>query len=168
MRRWPLDFLGGWSATATIDSETPTSAWPQAVLNDLNAKTLPNGDDGYFRQSSQQIGVTATNDYIFGELHNALRDALFAALTAGTVSDAMPLAALPDAPPVEILTSPPTLNDLAALLGINLPNPLPTTPAGLKKLEDDLRNQLKLEAPLAVQGRGEHAVSPEQVQRRSP
>ena len=64
-------FWGGWSPRL-LDSETPTSAWPQAVLDDLNAKKLPNGDDGYFRQSSQQIGVTATNDYIFGELHNAL------------------------------------------------------------------------------------------------
>lgn len=149
-------FWGGWSPRL-LDSETPTSAWPQAVLDDLNAKKLANGDDGYFRQSSQQIGVTATNDYIFGELHNALRDALFSALAASKVSDAMLLAALPDAPPVEILANPPTLDDLAALLGSNLPSPLPTTPAALKKLEDDLRNQLKLEAPLAVQGRGEHA-----------
>lgn len=149
-------FWGGWSPRL-LDSETPVSAWPQAVLDDLNAKKLPNGDDGYFRQSSQQIGVTATNDYIFGELHNALREKLFAALSAGNVSDAMLLSALPDAPPVEILATPPTLDDLAVLLGIKLPSPLPTTPAGLKKLEDDLRDQLKLEAPLAVQGRGEHA-----------
>src|SRR5206468_6439215 len=75
----------------------------------------------------------------------------------GVVSDAMPLSALPDAPPVEILAAPPTLNDLANLLGIPLPNPLPTSAADLKKLEEDLRNRLKLEAPLAVQARPEHA-----------
>ena len=40
---------------------------------------------------------------------------------------------------------------------MQLPNPLPSTPAGRKKLETDLRNKLKLEAPLAVQARPEHA-----------
>src|SRR5436305_7836995 len=70
---------GGWSPRL-LDAETPSTAWPQAVLDDLNAKKLPSGDNGYFRQSGQQIGVTATNDYIFGALHNALRDQLFAAL----------------------------------------------------------------------------------------
>lgn len=147
---------GGWSPRL-LDSETPLTAWPKVVLDDLNAKTLPNGDNGYFRQSGQQIGVTATNDYIFGELHNALRDQLFAALSADKVSDAVALSELPDAPPVEILAAPPTLSDLAALLGIELPSPLPTKPANRKKLEDELRNKLKLEAPLAVQARPEHA-----------
>ena len=46
--------------------------WPATVLADLNTKKLANGDVGYFRQAGQQIGVTATNDFIFGELHNAL------------------------------------------------------------------------------------------------
>jgi len=64
---------------------------------------------------------------------------------------------LPEAPPVEILDAPATLDDLAALLGIALPDPLPTNPAQLKTLEDELRNKLKLEAPLAVQARPEHA-----------
>lgn len=146
-------FFGGWSPRL-LDSETPAGTWPNAVLGDLNAKTLPNGDNGYFRQAGRQIGVTATNDYIFGELHNAMRDRLFAALDAGNVGDAVPLSALPEAPPVEILDTPPTLPDLAALLGVALPNPLPATP---KKLEAELRNKLKLDAPLAVQARPEHA-----------
>jgi hypothetical protein len=80
---------GGWSPRL-LDSETTT--WPPAVLADLNAETLSNGDSGYFRQAGQQIGVTATNDFIFGELHNALREQLFAALTAGQVSEAVDLA----------------------------------------------------------------------------
>ncbi len=147
---------GGWSPRL-LDSETPPAAWPKAVLDDLNAKKLANGDNGYFRQSGQQIGVTATNDYIFGELHNAMRDQLFAAITTPTVSDAVELDTLPDAPPVEILDAPPSLADLAKLLGTALPDPLPTAPADLKKLEDELRNKLKLEAPLAVQARPEHA-----------
>src|ERR1700687_4703249 len=65
---------GGWSPRL-LASET--TAWPSAVLNDLNAKKLPTGDNGYFRQSSQQIGVTATNDFIFGDLHHALRDQVY-------------------------------------------------------------------------------------------
>src|SRR5262249_1252012 len=146
----------GWSPRL-LDSETPGSAWPKAVLDDVNAKKLPTGENGYFRQSGQQIGVTETNDFIFGELHNALREQLFAALRAGQVSDAVDLAALPDGPTVEILDTPLTLADLAALLGVALPSPLPTTPAALKKLEDDLRDKLKLEAPLAVQARPGHA-----------
>src|SRR6266511_590683 len=73
-------FWGGWSPRL-LDSETPASAWPKAVLDDLNAKKLPSRDNGYFRQSGQQIGVTATNDFIFGELHQAMREQLFAALS---------------------------------------------------------------------------------------
>jgi len=144
-------FWGGWSPRL-LDSETAT--WPQAVLDDLNAKKLANGDSGYLRQSGQQIGVTETNDYIFGDLHNALRDVLFDAIESGKVSDAMKLSTLPEAPPVEILDTAPALADLAAMLGIPLPNPLPADTA---KLEKDLRNKLKLEAPLAVQARSGHA-----------
>ena len=144
-------FWGGWSPRL-LDSETVT--WPQGVLDDLNAKKLTNGDSGYFRQSGQQIGVTETNDYIFGDLHNALRDVLFDAIESDKVSDAMKLSTLPEAPPVEILDTAPTLEDLAAMLGIPLPNPLPADTA---KLEKDLRNKLKLEAPLAVQARSGHA-----------
>jgi hypothetical protein len=145
---------GGWSPRL-LDSEM--TRWPAIIRTDLNAKRLATGDAGYFRQAGQQIGVTATNDFIFGELHNAMREQLFAALAAGQVSDAVDLATLPEAPPVEIRETVTTLADLAGLLGVDLPNPLPTTPAGLKQLEADLRNRLKLEAPLAVQARPEHA-----------
>src|SRR6266542_2255110 len=129
-------FWGGWSPRL-LDSETVT--WPQAVLDDLNAKKLANGDSGCFRQSGQQIGVTETNDYIFGDLHTALRDVLFDAIESGKVSEAMKLSSLPEAPPVEILDTPPALADLAAMLGIPLPNPLPADTA---KLEKDLRNKI--------------------------
>jgi len=66
----------------------------------------------------------------------------------------MKLSALPDAPPVEIRNPAPTLDELAALLDIKLPSPLPANTA---KLEQELRNKLKLEAPLAVQARSGHA-----------
>jgi choline dehydrogenase-like flavoprotein len=145
---------GGWSPRL-LDTETRTD-WPQAALDDLNAKKLPNGDNGYFRQSGQQIGVTATNDYIFGELHHAMREQLYSAITANRISGAVDLASLPEAPPVEILDAPPTLDDLAGLLGLAPPNP-PANPAQSQQLEAEMRNKLKLEAPLAVQARPEHA-----------
>lgn len=149
-------FWGGWSPRL-LDSELPKSVWPKAVLDDLTPKNLPDGRKGYFRQSSDQIGVTETNDFIFGDLHHALRRQLFEALSAGKVSDAVDLAALPDHPAVEYRDTPASLGDLAAVLGIDLPNPLPTNPAALAKLEKELRNQVKLEAPLAVQGQPGHA-----------
>ncbi|MDT4737246.1 family 16 glycoside hydrolase [Bradyrhizobium sp. WYCCWR 12699] len=145
---------GGWSPRL-LDTETRTD-WPQAVLDDLNAKKLPNGDNGYFRQSGQQIGVTATNDYIFGELHHGMREQLYSAIIANRISGAVDLAALPEAPPVEILDTPPTLDDLASLLGLTPPNP-PSDPAQSQQIEAEMRNKLKLEAPLAVQARPEHS-----------
>jgi hypothetical protein len=141
-------FWGGWSPRL-LDSET--TSWPAAVLGDLNAKQLPSGDEGYFRQSGRQIGVTETNDFIFGELHNALRDALFAAVQSGSINDAVSLSALPDSAVIEILGTPPTVPELAAMLGIPLPNPIPPN------IQQDLLNKLKLEAPLAVQARPGHA-----------
>ena len=54
---------GGWSPRL-LDSETRTD-WPQAVLDDLNAKKLPNGDNGYFRQSGQQIGRASCRERVY-------------------------------------------------------------------------------------------------------
>lgn len=82
-------FWGGWSPQL-LDSETPTNGnaktpWPGSVKNDLN--------NCYFRQASEQIGVTETNDFIHGELHEALRQQLHAGLK--NVTGAIPLAELP-------------------------------------------------------------------------
>ena len=143
-------FWGGWSPRL-LDAET-AGRWPAAVLNDLNAQKLPNGDLGYFRQSGQQIGVTETNDYIFGALHTTLREVLFDAVNGGSITAAMPLASLPPAPPVELLApTPPTDVQLAEFLGVALPSPVP---AGFRA---EALNKLKLEAPLAVQARSGHA-----------
>jgi choline dehydrogenase-like flavoprotein len=149
-------FWGGWSPRL-LDSELPNSVWPQAVLDELKPKRLPDGRKGYFRQSSDQIGVTATNDFIFGDLHHAMRTQLFDALTAGSVVDAMDIATLPEHPAVANSDTPVSLQDLATLLGIDLPNPLPSGPGQLAQLEKRLRNLAKLEAPLAVQGEPGHA-----------
>ena len=140
-------FWGGWSPRL-LDSELPTNVWPKAVLDDLTPKNLPDGRKGYFRQSSDQIGVTETNDFIFGDLHRAMRKQLFDGLS--TITDAMDLAGLPDHPAVEYGNTPTTVDGLAKLLGID---PLPSPPPPLQTL----RNQAKLEAPLAVQGQSGHA-----------
>jgi len=142
-------YWGGWSPRL-LDSELPNNLWPQAALDDLTPKNLPDGRKGYFRQSSDQIGVTETNDFIFGDLHRAMRKQLFGGLTAGQVSDAMDLATLPDHPAVEYRDTPATLDDLAKVLGIDQ---LPSPPPSLQ----ELRNEAKLEAPLAVQGQSGHA-----------
>lgn len=113
-------FWGGWSPRL-LDSETPNSVWPQVVLDDLNPKRLSDGSKGYFRQSSDQIGVTATNDFIFGDLHHAMRSQLFDGLVAGGVTDAVDLANLPDHPAIANSDTPVTLADLASLLGIDRP-----------------------------------------------
>jgi choline dehydrogenase-like flavoprotein len=139
-------FWGGWSPRL-LDSELPKNLWPKAVLDDLTPKNLPDGRKGYFRQSSDQIGVTETNDFIFGDLQRAMRKQLFDGLS--TVSDAMVLGSLPEHPAVEYGNTPATLDDLAKLLGIELPSSPPPI--------QTLLNEAKLEAPLAVQGQSGHA-----------
>jgi choline dehydrogenase-like flavoprotein len=122
-------YWGGWSPRL-LDAEVST--WPPEVVADLKSV--------YFDESTKQIGVDDTNDFIFGELHNALRRQLFDNL--GTVAAAIPLAELPQSP----LFKPGT--DTAQLLGLD-------STSGLSP--DDLLNMLKLEAPLAVQARAPHA-----------
>src|SRR5215216_5155588 len=46
---------------------------------------LADGRPSYFQQASEQIGVTETNDFIFGPLHEALRKQLFDAVKARKV-----------------------------------------------------------------------------------
>jgi choline dehydrogenase-like flavoprotein len=122
-------YWGGWSPRL-LDAEVST--WPPEVVADLKSR--------YFDESTKQIGVDDTNDFIFGELQNVLRRNLFDNL--GTVAAAIPLASLPPSP----LFKPGA--DTAQLLGL-------TSTAGLSP--DDLLNLLKLEAPLAVQARAPHA-----------
>jgi hypothetical protein len=133
-------YWGGWSPQL-LDSETPTTGsaralWPQAVVDDLNTR--------YFQEAAEQIGVDETNDFIFGALQNALRQQLFDGLVAAGATDAIDLSSLPDPPAVRALGSSPKPEDLLRLLG------LPTAPPKAPKTQD-LRNMLKLEAPLAVQ-----------------
>jgi Domain of Unknown Function (DUF1080)/GMC oxidoreductase len=125
------------------------AAEPAAVVSDLTAAALPDGSPGYFRQASDQIGVTQTNDFIFGDLHRAMRNQLFGSI--GQVTDAVPLASLPDHPTVRYEFAGQALNSdtRRVLLGL--------APGETPPSEANTRNQLKLEAPLAVQGESGHA-----------
>ncbi|MCA1648543.1 MAG: hypothetical protein LC797_24810, partial [Chloroflexi bacterium] len=133
-------FFGGWAPqlldTAT-DVEMAHDRWPASVRDDLNQR--------YFREAAEQIGTSQTNDFIFGDLQNALRQQLFTGLQAHHVTGAAPLADLPDHPAVST-TQPPTRPELLALLGL-------VGVAGAPQSVADLRNLAKLEPPLAVQGR---------------
>ena len=121
-------YWGGWSPRL-LDEEVTT--WPAMTISDLKSR--------YFDESTRQIGVDDTNDYIFGELQNALRQRLFENI--GTISDVNPLNDLPPSPLLQPGADP------AQLLGL----PSGTIP------QPDLLNMLKLEAPLAVQARAPHA-----------
>ena len=86
-------FFGGWSPRL-LDTELPAAVWPAAVVDELNGP-LANGAPGYFAQAAAQIGTDVTNDFIFGPLHEAMRDQLKQGIDAGDVTDAIPLAQLP-------------------------------------------------------------------------
>ena len=77
-------FFGGWSPQL-LDAEMPANLWPGPVVQDLT--------NTYFAQAAEQIGVDQTNDFVFGAMHEGLRQLLFDGL--GTVADAIPLAQLP-------------------------------------------------------------------------
>src|SRR6266704_2561491 len=110
---------GGWSQqmlTAEI------SSWPTIVAADLVNK--------YFEISSDQIGATDSNDFIFGRLHDALRKQLFQSMkTAANVPGAVPLTTLPDHPAVRYFNQSATLAAAAGAAGGTVttipPPPLP-------------------------------------------
>lgn len=102
-------FFGGWSPRL-LDEEMD-GKWPPNVVAQLKAR--------YFDEAARQIGTDATNDFMHGELHVALRGMLAAGIMNGKVRHAIPL------------------NQLPLHLGGVGPNP---------------PDELKLEAPLAVQG----------------
>lgn len=133
---------GGWSPEL-LDAET--QAWPASVLNDLRGK------GHYFHQASEQIGVTHTNDFIYGPLHAAMRRQLHDGLAAlGAVPGSLPLSTLPEHPATRY-NGTTTVAELRELLGL---------PASDATPEAELRNLLKLEAPLAVQAQNGPGLFP--------
>ncbi|MGB7662384.1 MAG: hypothetical protein WBL67_06580, partial [Nitrososphaeraceae archaeon] len=80
-------YFGGWSPRL-LDGEMPASTWPANLVNDLKTS--------YFKDAAEQIGINVTNDFIFGELHDAMREQLFNGINNGDVTDAIPLNQLPN------------------------------------------------------------------------
>lgn len=76
-------FWGGWSPYF-IDSELPSPPWPPTVVNDLTQPVVLTGGEllSYLDHAADQIGTTASNDFVSGPLHNVLRARLFAGLNA--------------------------------------------------------------------------------------
>jgi hypothetical protein len=111
-------FFGGWSPQLLDDdkhTEMPRSRWPAAVVDELKST--------FFPQAAHQLAVDETNDFIFGELHDVLRQRLAAGIDGNKIDEAIPL------------------DDLELRLKVD-----PATPAAELRL-------LKLEAPLAVQSK---------------
>ncbi len=139
---------GGWSPEL-LDAELPGTRWPAGAITDLKNR--------YFKESSQQIGVTDSNDFINGELQTALRQRFHdgtlkpAPNQPAPISNVVQLAALPDHPGVRYAKTPPTPADLAEMLGLKGV----AVPSSATML-----NLLKLEAPLAVQTRTESGFFP--------
>ena len=84
----------------------------------------------YFAEAAAQIGTDESNDFIDGPMHRALRKQLFDGIINGKVSNAIPLKKLPPNPGVDA------------------------------SLPEAVKNQLKLEAPLAVQSKTKSGLFP--------
>ena len=111
-------FFGGWSPQLLDNAkhtEMPRNRWPDAVVKELKDRYLP--------RSAEQLAVDETNDFIFGPLHEVLRQRLAAGIDGAEIDEAIPL------------------DDLDLHLKID-----PTTPLAEQRL-------LRLEAPLAVQSK---------------
>jgi choline dehydrogenase-like flavoprotein len=124
--------------------------WPPAVIADLQNR--------YFYEAGDQIGVNATNDFIYGPLHQALRQMLFAGLGGGVPAAAIPLAALRNHPAVRNFVRQngrrPTDGELVDMLKLQLPA------GGAAPPRPDLLNLLKVEAPLSVQSVADPGLFP--------
>jgi len=117
-------FFGGWSPRLL---EAEMKDWPPDVRDELIGKVSENltkefdtksKKQGYFDEAASLIGTNTTNDFIFGDLHKALRKQLYKGINK--VTDAIPLVEMD---------------------------------AHLEKVKKGMRDEMKLEAPLAVHGR---------------
>ena len=66
-------FWGGWSPQLTASE---LADWPAQVVKDFH--------DAYFNEARRQIGTDTPNDFIFGPLHDKLRDRLFTGIGSVT------------------------------------------------------------------------------------
>ncbi|QYN33658.1 DUF1080 domain-containing protein [Pseudonocardia sp. DSM 110487] len=156
---------GGWSPELLHDeppgadegvvpgANDEMNGWPPGVVADLQNQ--------YFYDAGEQIGVTASNDFIYGPLHQALRQLLYDGIggAGGTGTFAtLSLQALRNHSAVRVFRrrtgNAPTDADLLEMLKLQLPAGA-AVPA-----RADLLNILKLEAPLAVQSVAEPGLFP--------
>lgn len=140
---------GGWSPEL-FDQEM--AAWPPQARADMRS-IAGKPQDGYFAKASQQIGVLATNDFIHGPLHTALRKQLRDGLKASGNETGFSLAQLPDHPAVRYHDNGGLVDEALLRRLLNLPDKDTTPKAELLEL-------LKLEAPLAVQSVTEPGLFP--------
>ena len=108
-------FFGGWSPRL-LDEEMPAAKWPGNVTNALKTK--------YFDEAARQIGTDATNDFIHGELHKALRKLLADGIKNNHVRYAIPLNQLP-LHLSNVGSNPPEILKLEAPLAVHGKPPLP-------------------------------------------
>jgi choline dehydrogenase-like flavoprotein len=163
---------GGWSPQL-LDQEFKN--WPSSVVAELTSPSTASSSP-YFLQSGDQLGVTDSNDFIFGRLHTALRRQLFDGLgSAAAAPHGIKLALLPDHPAVRYFGLD-AVGDLAVAAGAGSGGSTTTTGTsavsdtqlrdllGFKSTDStpraDMLNLLKLEAPLAVQARTEPGQFP--------
>lgn len=143
---------GGWSPELLHDAKNDEMVnWPASVIKDVQSV--------YFPAASDEIGVTSTNDYIYGPLHEGLRRQLLAGLTAGGGPSGLILGDLPNHPIIrDYLRKNPgkALKDITDAQLREWLTLLPSDPTP----RADLLNLLKLEAPLAVQAVTEPGLFP--------
>src|SRR5262245_14672970 len=108
-------FFGGWSPRL-LDDEMPAAKWPTNVVNDLKTK--------YFAEAARQIGTEASNDFIHGPLHTALRQILADGINNNEIRHAIPLNQLP-LHLTNVGANPPDILKLEAPLGGQGKTPLP-------------------------------------------
>lgn len=142
---------GGWGPEPLHDAKNDEMVnWPGSLIADL--QRFP---DGYYPAAASEIGVAATNDFISGSLHNALRKQLYDALSA-TAPAGLLLSDLPESPIVREYrrkNAGAAPSDAQLRTWLDLPQSDPTP-------RPDLLNLLKLEAPLAVQAAAEPGFFP--------
>ena len=147
------DEVAGADELVLPEGNDEMAGWPASVVADLQ--------DRYFYEAGDQIGVNSTNDFVYGPLHQALRQILFdgiAAAAAGGPFASLPLTALRNHPAVRIFSRregrAPTDAELIELLRLQLSPGVAAPPRA------ELLNLLKLEAPLSVQSVAEPGLFP--------
>lgn len=143
---------GGWSPEPLHDpANDEMGGWPASVVNELQSE--------YFPSAAAEIGVSSTNDFIHGPLHQALRKQVRDGLQGAAAPSGLILGGLPNHPVIrEYLRLHPG-ETLADITDDQLREWL-TLPATDTTPRAELLEMLKLEAPLAVQSITEPGAFP--------